>query len=407
VQPITMIKNLTRDPGIELAEAVGLLAVLNVTRAVYSGIRGALATDFATYYADARGGLRHGWARLYDVALQHQAWRDVGVQVPFAPNPNTPFLQWLVAPLVSLPFCFAYVVWFACLICALAIAWHLTAPGSGLFRIVYLALGFSLIPVMYGLGMGQADALVAAAVAGSWWLLARRHDLAAGLLLTVVILKPQLAFMVPPVLLAAGRWRAVTGWLFGVAGSVSVAVLVIGVPSLGLYLNRLSATAYGTGDYEVVSTHTIFGVLGHGIMAWAVVGLIAGSTLVVGWRWRKSGMTVPIAAALVASLLITPYVHNYDITMLLPAAWLYLRTEPPAWHRGLLFAAYLAANSTIGTAVPIVEGLWLTAIIARVPAKENVADEKTVTTPQIAVASARAAASDADSRRVPVLPALD
>src|SRR5436309_1306930 len=75
-------------------------------------------------------------------------------------------------------------------------------------RNLFLAAAVGWLPVIYGLQLGQPALLVAAGVAVSCALLWRKQDWAAGAFLAVLVLKPQLALLVPAALLLAGRWRA-------------------------------------------------------------------------------------------------------------------------------------------------------------------------------------------------------
>jgi hypothetical protein len=69
---------------------------------------------------------------------------------------------------------------------------------------------------------------------------------------------------------------------------------------------------------------------------------VAALTLVAAYRQRHRGPTAPIVAGLVGSLLVTPYVHIQDLTVLFAAAWLYLRLNPPRLARMVLVVGYLA-----------------------------------------------------------------
>jgi hypothetical protein len=61
---------------------------------------------------------------------------------------------------------------------------------------------------------------------------------AAGLLLVLMVIKPQVAFFVPFALLAAGYWRIFTVWAAGVALVVIIAILSLGPDGVHAYVAR-------------------------------------------------------------------------------------------------------------------------------------------------------------------------
>src|SRR5439155_211157 len=144
----------------------------------------------------------------------------------------------------------ALLLWTALLVGAALFAWRLVAPGAGLTRAAHLALFLGLFPTAFGLMVGQPVALVAAAVAASWWLAERKQPVPAGLVLSLIAIKPQLALLVPLCLLVSrhgrvfGAWLGATAVLGPVGGvmvgsgatSVQVALMVIGYALLELAL---------------------------------------------------------------------------------------------------------------------------------------------------------------------------
>src|SRR5205807_6267712 len=55
-----------------------------------------------------------------------------------------------------------------------------------------------------------------------------------------------------------------------------------------------------------------------------------------------------VAAAVVGSLLCTPYLNNQDLSILVVAAWLALGTGLPAWARVALLPSYVAVAMPAG-----------------------------------------------------------
>ena len=110
---------------------------------------------------------------------------------------NPPPLAWLATPFIALPFEAAIFVWTLLVVGAALFAWWVVAPGSRLARLSHLALFLGLFPTAFGLMVGQPVALVAAAVAGSWWLAERNKPVLAGLVMSLTAIKPQVALLIP------------------------------------------------------------------------------------------------------------------------------------------------------------------------------------------------------------------
>src|SRR5437870_5273830 len=149
---------------------------------------------------------------LYDYAAMRQEWLALGSAFLYPPL-YPPTLAWFVAPFAALPFAMGYALWNVLLAASLLVTWWLTAPPSSrLVRLGHLAFALALPSVAFGLLLGQVVIVVAAAVSISWWLLRRNRPFAAGLVLCLIALKPQLALLVPVALLVAGKSRAFLGW---------------------------------------------------------------------------------------------------------------------------------------------------------------------------------------------------
>jgi hypothetical protein len=164
------------------AAAVVVLAVYDLGVWIQTMVADSFHNDLSFYYAGARLGLTHGWSGLYDLQLQQEQLRAIGSQIQVAALAryiSPPPLAWLVAPLTLLPFQWAYLVWSAVLVVALALTWRLAAPGHGRLRVLYLVAAIGWLPVVYGLQLGQPGMLVALGVAACYALLQRDRELAA------------------------------------------------------------------------------------------------------------------------------------------------------------------------------------------------------------------------------------
>jgi hypothetical protein len=245
------------------------------------------------------------------------------------------------------------VVWSAVLILALALTWRLASPGSGRLRILYLVAAIGWLPVIYGLQLGQPGMLVALGVAACYAFLQRDRELAAGAVLGVMVLKPQLAILVPAALLVTGRWRAFAAATVVVAILALVSALALGGEGVTTFVQRLNFAS----TVPESQAQTIAPWIGNLAVTRAIDALIALWTLGIAYRLRARGPGLILAVALVGGLAAGPYVHYDDLTMLGLAGWLYLRSSKQPWGWAYLLALAIAAEGfPIWGAGPILMG---------------------------------------------------
>jgi hypothetical protein len=328
-----------------------LLVAVDVYAAIVTYIpQYAVRNDFRLVYGAALVTRQLGYAHLYDLAAQQAAVQGLGPSFYYSPFINPPPLVWLVTALTALPFGAAILVWTGLLLAAVALAWRLAAPGGRLTRAAFAAMGLGLFPVAFGVMVGQSVALVAAAVALCWWLAARERRWLAGLALSVMVVKPQLALLVPVCLLVAGHARVFAGWAIPAAAMGIVALALLGPDGLGRYREALSLAS----NWQITRGYAVSGLVGTGPQLYAASALAFGAAVLAAWRWRASGPEIPIAAGITGSLLFTPYVGFQDFAMLVVAGWLVVRARPNEWQIALLVGGYaLLELALLVLAVPI------------------------------------------------------
>jgi hypothetical protein len=330
----------------------------------------AVRNDLRLAYGAALVGLRDGYGHLYDLAAQKAAIESLGPGFNPQPFISPPPLVWLVTPLVALPFNAALAIWTVVLLAALLMAWHLLAPPGRLTKAAHLVLLLGLFPVAFGVMVGQPGGLVAAVVATSWWLMRQERPVLAGLVLSLIVIKPQLALLVPLCLLASGRAKTFGSWLAASAFIGLIALGMLGSDGVARYLAVLADTQ--SPAWDITRRYSISGPLGLGPLLNAAQLLVLILTLAVAWRRRHGGPEVPIAAGILGSMLFTPYLAFQDFLMLVVVAWLLVRTSLRAWQVGLLVLGYaLLEVALVVMAVPILlaEAVLLLSLLAGPPAQ--------------------------------------
>ena len=299
--------------------------------------------DFRLMYGAALTGLHQGYGHLYDLAAQKQAVEGLGAGFYWSPFLNPPPLAWLVTPLTILPFTAALVVWTALLLGGLVLAWYLAAPGGRLTRAAHLAMLLGVFPVAFGVMVGQPVALVVAAAAACWWFAERDRPLVAGLVLSAIALKPQLALFVPLCLLVSGHPRVFGAWAVVSLVIVLVALAMLGGDGLNRYRDVLNLAS----QWEITRRYAFSGLVGTGTPLYVTGAIVAGVTLLAAWRHRGGGAGMPIAAGIVGSLLFTPYVGFQDFAMLFVAGWLILRSAHTQWQVGALVIGFVLVELSL------------------------------------------------------------
>ena len=298
-----------------------------------------IGVDFHTYVAAGQTGLEQGWSHLYDqglVAVEQKELAPGQVAQPFLSPPTVAFVT---SPLASIPYDVAYVVWAVFLLAAFAMALAWAGMSKGWGR--WIAVVGALAPwwVMHAVNVGQVVPLVAAGTVVAWRLTRDRREILAGVALAAILLKPNTAILVPFALLFAQRYRIFAAWA-GVVIAVLLAVLLtVGVDGMSAYVTQLRGPLpKGADDL------TLHGALSAtGPLAAVLRVLIVGAVFAAAYRMRRSpGLVVPLA--IIASLVISPYLHASDLCMLAAAGWMVWEERPAlAWRVPLTLIWVLAS----------------------------------------------------------------
>jgi hypothetical protein len=295
--------------------------------------------DFHTYLAAASVGIEQGWPHLYDQSLVATAQRHLVPGQSTQPFLSPPTVAWLVAPLTVLPYWTAFGIWavFGFLALAAALAWSGVSSGAGR----WIAVLAALTPwwVLHAVNLGQVVPLVAAGIVVAWRLMRDEKEILAGVLLSVILLKPNTAILVPVALLAAGRYRVLAAWLGAGAAIAVIALLVLGPDGLSGYVTQLRSPLPSGAD-----ALTIKGAIGAtGVLAALLRLLVVGMVMATALKRRASpGLVVPIG--IVGSLIVSPYLHASDLCLLAVAAWMVWEERNAVAWRIALAAGWVLAS---------------------------------------------------------------
>lgn len=310
------------------ATTAGLFAVFDLYQWALAWSSDHFHNDLTFYYVAARIGADRGWGQIYDLQLQQAYLNSLGSGITVAELAryiSPPPVAWLALPFTALPFTAAYFAWSALLVAALVATWQLAAPGAGRARVVLAVAAVGWLPVIYGLQLGQPGLLVALGVAGSYALLRANRPFWAGVALGALVLKPQLAFLVPLALVASLNYRAFAGSVVALAALAGLSALALGSAGISAYVDRLNFASSVPVNREL----TLAFFLGSAARPMQI--FVAAWTMLMVYRIRRRGAEWPYALAIIGGMLATPYVHLDDLMMLGLAAWLVLRADSARW----------------------------------------------------------------------------
>ncbi len=308
-----------------LAMAVSLCFLFLVVMALVTILRDPYQMDFVSYWAAGRLGLEGQAPLAYDFNA-HRAVELQATMVAGIPFGYPPAFLILAAPFALLPYPVAAVAWVVLTWALYAVAVRRWAPNA-------FWLAMAMPPLLINAITGQAGFLLAALFVGGMALLPKR-PLLGGMLLGLMVLKPQLGIVLPFALAAGREWRAFAGAAISAAGLLLLGLLLFGwgsyqgwFGSANLYASVVADGLAGWQRMASVYSALRFDGLG-AAPAWIAQGLAAAAAIAVtGLLWRRKAAWGARAGTLAAATaLASPYLFGYDLLLLImPFAWLVAR----------------------------------------------------------------------------------
>jgi len=246
----------------------------------------------------------------------------------------------------------AYASIFLAVLAALLLA--AARPGLGAS-----ALGLAILaypPFFVNLAIGQNAAYSLAVLLVAWALAARGRDLGAGLVLGLLVCKPNWLVAVGWIPLVHGRWRLLAGMALGGGTVVLATAAVVGVQPFLDYRLLFSKVAriHELPFYDLDIKYSGVGLFRKWLGAtspWASAVAWIGNGAVIFLTWRATrGQWRPgepmfhrlMACSLLAALWINPHLNHYDLLPLAPCLVVLVRDAATLGRRAW-FAAILLA----------------------------------------------------------------
>jgi len=283
-------------------------------------------SDFVSFWAAGRLALAGHPILAYDIGAHHAAEQAVGHVRGLLPFPYPPPFLAIASPFALLPFGPAFYLW-------LAVTGGLFAWTSR--RVAPLVYGFAMPPTYVNLLIGQTGFLMSGIFIGGVTLI-ETNPWAAGAVLGLLLLKPQLAILLPIAMIAGRQWRTIGGAILSVSALLLASLVLFGKSSYGAFLDILPRYLEFMRDgrlqwHELASPFALARSLGvpqdAAIAIHAAIAIFATLLTARAW-WLKDEAKVPMLAA--ATLLVPPYLFTYDALLLIvPLGWFIKQRRHP------------------------------------------------------------------------------
>jgi alpha-1,2-mannosyltransferase len=332
-----------------------------------------IGTDFSSFYAAGSMVLDGRAADVYDMAAHYARERQIfGEATPYYGWLYPPIFLFAVAPLALLPYAIALAVWQgAGLALYLAVIAAILRPirRDDTVAGLWLMAAAAFPAVFVNLGHGQ-NGFLTAGLFGAALLTLQQRPLLSGVLFGLLAYKPQFGLLIPVALLAGGQWRTFVSAAVTVLALAGLATLAFG-PEIWRSFAGSTETSrtllLEQGNVGFEKLQSIFASVrmwGGGISLAYVMQAAASFTALfsVAYAWRACGdRDLKAALLIVATLLASPHVLDYDLMLLAPAMAFIVVSCWPNQFRGydisVLAAAWFAplfARAIAGaTGVPL------------------------------------------------------
>ncbi|HUE79512.1 MAG TPA: glycosyltransferase 87 family protein [Sphingomicrobium sp.] len=374
---------LTRERVVRIAAIAGLGSIAMIvwlfawSQGTLDALGRPLGTDFSNVWTAGKmaldGRAAEVWSWPDHFAVQQAVHGKADVDL-FGWHYPPPFLL-LAAALATLPYVPALIAWQLATLGPLVWMMHRLVPRRETVLLV-LAAPVTLICLTHG-----HNGFLTALLLGGGLMLLERRPFVAGILFGCLIYKPQLALILPPLLLATLNWRAIVGAALSATLLVAVTLAVWGWPVWQAFADSLPLTRSvvleqgATGWHKIMSPFAAVRMWGGEIALAYAVQLVATFAAIAAVIWiarKRAEPELRNALVCAAVLIATPYLLDYDFVVLLPAlAFLWLHGRRAGflpWDKSLMalvwFAPLVARSIAYFTYLPL--GLATAVIVAAI-----------------------------------------
>lgn len=297
-----------------------------------STLTGRLGGDYPAFYGAGRILVEGDWENLYSPTRQH------AIQENLFPQEKSAFLAFSYPPFVALAYYplslfsyrASYIIHTLLMVSALIFTIQLIRPFNPLidrYPLSALALSLSFYPLFRAITGGQNIAITLLLIVSSWRMVLANREWLAGMILGLLLFKPQFAIPLMGLLVLSGRWRVGLGSVFTAIMLYSLGSWVSGP----LWMVSWSKFAWWFAQTEVVvnsknsvswlgflravggAPNQLVLALGYGLICLTAIGC----SLIWIRGGRRADLTAQLGITMPALVLIPFHVMYYDISLLL------------------------------------------------------------------------------------------
>jgi hypothetical protein len=288
------------------------------------------AVDFLSFWAAGHLVALGRAASAYNV-IDHRILELMVAPIKgLLPFPYPPPFLLLVTPFGMMPYWAGFAAWVALTyVCFFASSILIGSRKT-------LPFALSHPGVMANFLIGQNGFLTSSIfIAGTKAL--ERSSFFGGAILGLLMIKPQLALVLPFAMIAGRHWNAILGGIFSSASALLVSWLAFGTgvykgffDILPIYTDAMSANKWPWN--ELASPFALLRFLGMPQpMALAIHGLIAFVAIVLVWRAWRLKLAERVAILACATMLVPPYLFTYDSLLLVLPVLSLAHGRRPIW----------------------------------------------------------------------------
>lgn len=305
------------------AAIIAVLAMLAIVSAIFFQAPQLVGTtkvltDFDAFHVAGRLALEGRAEEAYRLKTMFAAQEEFTGKRSFMPWTYPPPFTLFVAALAQLPIAAGFLVFISL---SLAFYLHVIHRIAGRFTPGVLML---MLPTLLLLTRTGQNGFLTGGLVGMFLLAFLQRKPGAGLPLGLMVIKPHLAVGIAVMTLAERRWQSVA-----IAALTVIALLLASTAALGVDVWRgfLDGVAESGGYlrdgyyplFRMTSLYATAHTLGagaSGALAIQAIGALAAVAALL-WLWRRGTSGNRLAAAICcASLFISPYSYDYDLTLL-------------------------------------------------------------------------------------------
>ncbi|PSW07825.1 hypothetical protein C9J01_25410 [Photobacterium rosenbergii] len=284
-----------------------------------------MGRDFLHSWTAARLGLDGNFTEIYNtdkfINYAPQVVKESGVVFNFAYPPQNLLI---LLPFGVLSYNSALIIWSILGLTVFLSSFYIGSEDekTNLWLIVLILAPTTILNFIFG----QNGLLVAALLIGGVRALDKQPVL-AGFLFGILTIKPHLGLLIPIALIASNNWKAFLSAVITTIAFISLTVIVMGVEVWSAWWGE-GALAYarsfiengkGMGIMMQVSPFIMVReTFGNLTLAWIVQAIsMLISTVIIIFTFRSNyDSAIKGGILVVATYLVSPYVHNYDMAAL-------------------------------------------------------------------------------------------